>query len=95
MKIRVEMDVSPDELRAFLGLPDVKPLQEEMMAQVRESLQSGTAGLDAVKMMQPFLAPNMQAMEGMQRAFWQAFTRASPMGWNTEDGSKTGEREED
>ena len=95
MKIRVEMDVSPDELRAFLGLPDDKPLQEEMMAQVRESLQSGTAGLDAVKMMQPFLAPNMQAMEGMQRAFWQAFTRASPMGWSAGDGSKSGEREED
>lgn len=88
MKIRVEMDVSPDELRAFLGLPDVKPLQEEMMQKVREGLDSGTGGLDAVKMMQPFLAPNMQAMEGMQRAFWQAFSQASPMGWSSESGEK-------
>ena len=82
MKIRVEMDVSADELRAFLGLPDVKPLQDEMMDKVRESLNSGTAGVDAIKMMQPFLAPNMQAMEGMQRAFWKAFTQASPMSWH-------------
>ena len=89
MKIRVEMDVSPDELRAFLGLPDVKPLQEEMMEKVRESINSGTAGIDAIKMMQPFLAPNMQAMEGMQRAFWKAFTQASPMGWSSEAADKT------
>lgn len=94
MKIRVEMDVSPDELRAFLGLPDVKPLQDEMMQQVRESLQSGSAGLDAVKLMQPFLAPNVQAMEGMQRAFWKAFTQANPMTWSAESGDKPADKDD-
>lgn len=78
MKIKVEMDVSPDELRAFFGLPDVRALQEEMLAKVRESVLAGAAGLDPVAMMKPFLTPNMQAMEGLQRAFWQAFTPRTP-----------------
>ena len=28
-------------------------------------------------MMQPFLTPNIGAMEAMQRAFWQAFSAGS------------------
>ena len=75
MKVRVEFDVSPAEARAFLGLPDVTSLQEEMLAKVREGIASGTAGVDALSLMRPFLAPNIQTMEGWQRAFWKAFTQ--------------------
>ena len=76
MKIRVEVELTPEEARAFFGLPDVRPLQEDMMAKVREGLQSGTTGMDAMKLMAPFLAPNVQAMESLQRAMWNAFTQA-------------------
>ena len=78
MKIRIDFDVSPEELRTFFGLPDVKPLQEDMLEKVREGLSSGSAGLDAIGMMAPYLAPNLQAMEGFQRALWQAFTQQRP-----------------
>lgn len=76
MKIQVEMDVTPEELRTFFGLPDVRPLQEEMLAQLRERMLAGTAGFDPANLMRPFLTPNLQAMEGLQRAFWQAFSKA-------------------
>lgn len=35
MKMHVEIDVTPDEARQFLGLPDVKPMQEAVMAHVQ------------------------------------------------------------
>jgi len=30
MKITMNIDCTPDEARAFFGLPDVKPMQEKM-----------------------------------------------------------------
>lgn len=38
MQIRVEIEVTPEELRRFLGLPDVAGLQEDLMAYVRDRL---------------------------------------------------------
>jgi len=42
MQIKIEIDVRPEELRRFLGLPDVSGLQEDVVAFLREKL--GAAG---------------------------------------------------
>lgn len=34
MKITIDVDCTPDEARRFLGLPDVAPMQEALMAQL-------------------------------------------------------------
>ncbi len=34
MKVRFEIDCTPEEARAFFGLPDVQPLQARIMAEV-------------------------------------------------------------
>ena len=77
MRIDIKLNVTPQELRTFFGLPDVQPLQEEMLAQLRARLQSGADELDPLTVMRPFLTPSVGAMETMQKAFWQAFTSAS------------------
>lgn len=38
MQIRIEIDVKPEELRRFLGLPDVSGLQEDIVAFLREKV---------------------------------------------------------
>lgn len=38
MQIRVEIDVKPDELRRFLGLPDVSGLQDDIVAFLRDKV---------------------------------------------------------
>ncbi len=47
MKITVDIDITPEELRKFFGLPNIEGLQEEMLktAQKRlvESAESGQA----------------------------------------------------
>jgi hypothetical protein len=47
MQVTVDIDCTPEEARVFLGLPDVKPMQERLMREMQESL---TASL---KMMEP------------------------------------------
>jgi len=31
MKITLDIDCTPEELRSFFGLPDVRPMQEEQL----------------------------------------------------------------
>nr|CAX84252.1 uncharacterized protein bu93_0140 [uncultured bacterium] len=44
MKINIQLDITPAEGRSFLGLPDVEPLQREVIEHIRTKV---TAGLDA------------------------------------------------
>jgi hypothetical protein len=52
MKVTVNVDCSPEEARTFLGLPDVQPMQAEMIKIMREKM------LDGLKMMEPGEAMN-------------------------------------
>ena len=74
MKIHITMETTPAELREFLGLPEVQSLQAEMIEKIREQMRAGVEGFDPVSMMRPFIAPNLQSMEAMQRAFWDGLS---------------------
>ena len=83
MKINITMETTPAEFREFLGLPDVQSLQAEMIDKIREQMRAGVEGFDPLSMMRPFIAPNLQSMEAMQRAFWDGLSSMA---------SSTGER---
>lgn len=72
MKITINLDVTPQEARTFFGLPDVKPLQDEMLGKVREKILSGAEGFDPVSLLKPFFPQNVQTLEAIQKSFWQA-----------------------
>ena len=36
MKISFDIDCTPDELRGFFGMPDVKPMQEQLLKEVED-----------------------------------------------------------
>jgi hypothetical protein len=56
VKIRVEVEVGPTELREFLGLPDVASVQQEALDAVVKKLRSGAAGSsDAVAILRGML----------------------------------------
>jgi hypothetical protein len=76
MKITVNIETTAQEVREFLGLPNVKPLQEEMMKIMHKNIEKGASGFDALKLMQPLFPAQMQSMEVLQKAFWDAFAKA-------------------
>ncbi len=77
MKVKITLDCSADEMRQFFGFPDVQPLQHEMLEHLAEKMREGAGGLDMVNMMKPFLTPNPQAMDAMQKVFMQGFGLAA------------------
>ncbi len=40
MKIKLDIDCTPEEARAFLGLPDLAGVQNEMLEKVRDRMVS-------------------------------------------------------
>jgi hypothetical protein len=45
MKVNLEVDCTPEEARRFLGLPDLRPMQEAVMAKLQQQmLDAITAG---------------------------------------------------
>ena len=41
MKVNVEVTCTPEEARAFMGLPDIKPMQDRIMNAIVSSLAPG------------------------------------------------------
>ena len=55
MNIKIDIDVTPEEMRRLMGLPDVQPFHEELMNKLREQLQMGAEGYDPLTMFQPYM----------------------------------------
>lgn len=43
MKINVEIDCTPEEARAAMGLPDLTPIHDRYIAMMLETMQSGVS----------------------------------------------------
>lgn len=81
MKIKIDIDCSPGEARAFLGLPDVAPMQEALLAEMQQRMKEAVAGADLESMLRTWMPSGPQGWESMQKAFW-----AKAMGQNPEKG---------
>src|SRR5271163_949970 len=64
MKINLEIDCTPEEVRKFLGLPEVQPLQEAVLKEVQERM---TANIKA--MIETWLPATLKGFEQLQQMF--------------------------
>ena len=77
MKVTVNIDCTPEEARAFLGLPDVKPIQDAMLDQMQAQMQNTLDTLGPEAMMKAFFPAGLQGFEDMQKLFWTMATSAA------------------
>ncbi len=74
MKISFDLDCTPDELRGFFGLPEVKPMQERLLKEVEERLRAGLKALDPETMLQTWLPTGLKGFEQLQEMFLNQMT---------------------
>ncbi len=67
MNITVNVDITPEEMRKLMGLPDVEPFQKELMDELREKMKAGAAGYDPVQLFQPYLATTFASWDAFQK----------------------------
>lgn len=70
MKFTVNLECSPEEARAFFGLPDVQPLQEAMMREMQERIMQNLRVMDQGELMKQWMPLSLQAFDNFQKMFW-------------------------
>lgn len=69
MKIKFDLDCTPEELRGFFGLPDVRPMQEELLKEVEQRLRANLTALDPETMLKTWLPTGLKGFEQLQEMF--------------------------
>ena len=94
MKVTVNVECTPEEARAFFGLPDVQPMQEAMMAEMQTRMQDGMASMDMdnlMKMWMPGATPSgMPGLDQFQKMFWDSMTATANAATGNKGSSKKG-----
>ena len=76
MKITIDVDCTPEEARAFLGLPDVAPMQRALMEEIGKRMSTGLEAMDAETLMKTWMPMGVQGLEQAQKMFWAQFGKA-------------------
>lgn len=69
MKISVNVDCTPEELRGFFGLPEVKPMQDEMMKEIADRMRANIKALDPEAMLKTWLPAGLEGFKQFQDMF--------------------------
>jgi Family of unknown function (DUF6489) len=70
VKINIDIDCTPQEVRAFLGLPKVEAMQDALVAKLHERLAKSLEAMDPEALMKLWLPGGVQGLAQMQERFW-------------------------
>lgn len=92
MKFNFDIECTPEEARAFFGLPNVAPMQERMMQELEERLHENIRNLTPEEMVKTWMPATMQGWGEMQKMFWGQMGM-SGMGAGMADAAPAGKGE--
>lgn len=78
MNITVNFDITPQEMRKLLGLPDVEEFQRQMLDNLRERMMTGVEGYDPVKLFQPYVSGTLASWDMFQKFLAAATPHVKP-----------------
>lgn len=91
MKIHVEIDCTPEEARQFLGLPDLRPMQDAVLAKVQQQMLDGVDALSPEALLKSWLPMAPQSPDQMRDAMAGLFRMFTPMGTSPKGPSSGGQ----
>jgi len=77
MKVNVSVEATAQEMREFLGLPNIQPLHDDVLQTLRDNVQRGVINFDSFnQFFKPLLPTQFHSMEIVQK-FWEAVAKGS------------------
>jgi hypothetical protein len=73
MKIKIDIDCTAQEARAFFGLPHLEPLQDAMLGKIQERLTEHLDARDPEALLKLWFPAGLQGLGQMQEALWKQF----------------------
>ena len=80
MKVNVEIECTPEEARRFLGLPDLRPMQDAVMAKVQQQMLDAVNVLSPESLLKTWMPLAPQSPEQMRDAMTAMFRMFTPGG---------------
>ena len=74
MKVTIEIDCTPDEARAFLGLPDVALLHDEAVAGLKARIGEAAASFDPEAVLKAWLGASGEGLD-QALSFWRRMAK--------------------
>lgn len=78
MKVNIEIDCSPAEARAFLGLPDVTALNEHLTGEMVRRMDANMESLEPDALMRQWTAYGGQMTDSFMNLMRQAAVSPAP-----------------
>ena len=78
MKITMDVECTPEEARTFLGLPDVKPMQEQLMRETQERMAANIRAMEPEALLKTWLPVTLKGFEQIQEMFMAQMTGPKP-----------------
>ena len=88
MKIHMDVDLTPDEARTLFGLPDVKPMQKALMADMEARMKKALTAMEPDALLKMWLPASLQSLEQWQKFIWSRMTSAAGSAMRGSDDSK-------
>jgi hypothetical protein len=77
VKLNIEVECTPTEARAFLGLPDVSALNDHIVREMKSRMDANMALVAPEELMKSWMAFGGQATEQFRKLMTAAATGAS------------------
>jgi len=78
MKINLEIDCTPEEARHFFGLPDLRPMQDAVMARIQQRMLDAVSASTPEALLRVWMPTVPQTPEQMRDAMTRMFTMFTP-----------------
>lgn len=76
MRIKINIEVTPEEVRTLIGLPDIKGIQDDLVDYVRDKMSKGAGGVDeAASLLKQLGTDSVQVASGFQKKMSQGFAK--------------------
>ena len=70
MKVKFDIECTPEEARQFMGLPNVAPMQDSIMKEMEEQMRENIRSLDPETMLKTWLPATIEGWDNVQKIFW-------------------------
>ena len=67
MKVTVEVDCTPAEARAFMGLPDVEPLNDHLVSEMKRRMDENITAMKPEEVMKTWTSFGLQAQDQFRK----------------------------
>jgi hypothetical protein len=68
VKFTIDIDCTPQEARAFLGLPDVESVQKALYSEIESRMRTALDRMDPERMLETWM-PAVKGWEDLMKAF--------------------------